>query len=213
MALTTAEKALAAVIGIETARPGTTGAASRKAIMAGARAILAGTIRFAPAAARTTGRTLGALSPQGRLLLAGITAAEAYDRGLLDAPIQAGREAFVESTVAGLEQLRPFMPQSGPPEGFEGFGIGGGTQGIGTAALAARLGNIRGRPPTAHNQAVSAGMKALKASKYDGPKGKLRKPKASFSKVNKTVSKLKRRKKVARTGATGVIARAVKKFI
>jgi hypothetical protein len=210
MALTIAEKALAAVVGIETARPGTTGTASRKAIMAAGRAILAGTIRYAPAAARTTGRAFGALTPQGRVILAGLTAAEAYDRGLLDAPIQAGREAFVEGVAGGIEQLSPFMPQSGPPPGFEGFGP---SESARMARLGASIGNIRGRPPTAHNNAVSAGMKALKASKFDGKPGTLRKPKASFSKVNKTVSKLKRRKKVAKSGATGVIARAVKRFI
>jgi hypothetical protein len=210
MALTIAEKALAAIVGIETARPGTTGTASRKAIMTAGRAILAGTIRYAPAAARGAGRAFGTLTPQGRVILAGLTAAEAYDRGLLDAPIQTGREAFVEGVAGGIEQLSPFMPQGGPPPGFEGFGPSEAER---MARLGASIGNIRGRPPTTHNQAVSAGMKALKASKFDGKPGTLRKPKASFSKVNKTVSKLKRRKKVSRTGATGVIARAVKKYV
>ena len=55
-------------------------------------------------------------------------------------------------------------------------------------------------------------MKALKASKFDGPKGKLRRPKMSFSKVNKTISRIKKRAKVSKKGATGVIARAVKRF-
>ena len=68
------------------------------------------------------------------------------------------------------------------------------------------------RPPTQHNLAVKAGMKALKASKFDGPKGKLRKPKLAFSKVNKVISKIKKRAKVSKKGASGVIARAVKRF-
>ena len=163
-----------------------------------------GARRAAIPAARGIGRGLMSLSPQGRLVLAGLTAADAYDRGLLDAPIQGGRDLFVETVAGGIEQLSPYMPQSGPPPGFEGFGP------IDDFGKGGR--DSRGGAPTQHNQAVRAGMKALKASKYDGPKGKLRKPSASFSKVNKTISKLKKRKKVARTGATGVIARAVKKY-
>ena len=70
----------------------------------------------------------------------------------------------------------------------------------------------RGGAPNTYQKAVKAGMKALKASKFDGPKGKLRKPKVSFSKVNKTISKIKKKVKVSKKGATGVIARAVKRF-
>ena len=191
MALTTAEKALAAVLGVETARPGTTGTATRKAIMAGARAILAGTVRYAPAVARTTGRSIAGLSPQGRLILGGLTVAEAYDRGLLDAPIARGSQAFEETVVSGLEAVRPFMPQSGPPEGFEGFGA-------------------RKKKPSKYNKAVKAGMAAVKRSKFGGPKGKISNAKSTFATVNKTISAKKKGRKAPKSGIRRTIWNATK---
>ena len=191
MALTTAEKALAAVLGVETARPGTTGTATRKAIMAGARAILAGTVRYAPAVARTTGRSIAGLSPQGRLILGGLTVAEAYDRGLLDAPIARGSQAFEETVVSGLEAVRPFMPQSGPPEGFEGFGS-------------------RKKKPSKYNKAVKAGMAAVKRSKFGGPKGKISNAKSTFATVNKTISAKKKGRKAPKSGIRRTIWNATK---
>ena len=181
MALSTAEKALAAVLGVETARPGTTGTAARKAILAGARAILAGTVRYAPAVARTTGRSIAGLSPQGRLILGGLTVAEAYDRGLLDAPIARGSQAFEETVVSGLEAVRPFMPQSGPPEGFEGFGA-------------------RKKKPSKYNKAVKAAMAAVKRSNFGGPKGKISNAKSTFATVNKTISAKKKGRKAPKSG-------------
>jgi len=50
VALSTSEKALAILLGIETARPGTTGTATRAAIRAGAKAVVAGARFAAPAA-------------------------------------------------------------------------------------------------------------------------------------------------------------------
>ena len=94
------------------------------------------------------------------------------------------------------QQAEPVVSSSGIQ--VSDFGKGGRTS--------------RGGAPNQHQKAVKAGMKALKASKYDGPKGKLRKPKLSFSKVNKTISRIKKRAKVSKKGATGVIARAVKRF-
>ena len=191
MALSTAEKALAAVLGVETARPGTTGTAARKAIMAGARAILAGTVRYAPAVARTTGRSIAGLSPQGRLILGGLTVAEAYDRGLLDAPIARGSQAFEETVVSGLEAVRPFMPQSGPPEGFEGFGA-------------------RKKKPSKYNKAVKAGMAAVKASKFGGKKGTISNAKSTFATVNRTISAKKKGRKAPKSGIRRTIWNATR---
>ena len=151
----------------------------------------------ATAAARTglgVGRTIAGLSPQGRLILGGLTVAEAYDRGLLDAPIARGSEVFEEAVVSGLETVRPFMPQSGPPEGFEGFGA-------------------RKKKPTKYNKAVKAAMAAVKASKFGGKKGTISNAKTTFATVNKTMSALKKGKKAPKSGIKGVIAKAGKRFI
>jgi hypothetical protein len=187
----TYKKALATVLGVEIARPGTVGAAGRRALVSGTRAILAGTVRYAPAVARTTGRSIAGLSPQGRLILGGLTVAEAYDRGLLDAPIARGSQAFEETVVSGLEAVRPFMPQSGPPEGFEGFGA-------------------RKKKPSKYNKAVKAAMAAVKRSKFGGPKGKISNAKSTFATVNKTISAKKKGRKAPKSGIRRTIWNATK---
>jgi len=63
-----------------------------------------------------------------------------------------------------------------------------------------------------YNRAVKVGMSALKGSKFMGKKGTLSNAKKAFATVNKTVSALKKGKKVRRTGATGTIARATSKL-
>jgi len=59
---------------------------------------------------------------------------------------------------------------------------------------------------------IKVGMKALKASKFNGKPGKLSNAKKSFGTVSKTVSALMKGKKVRRTGASGTIARATSKL-
>jgi len=85
-----------------------------------------------------------------------------------------------------------------------------------TIAVARERGKISvptaARKKTKFNRAVSAGMKAAKASKYYGKKGTLSSPKKAFSAVTKIASKLSRGKAVRRTGSSGVIARAMPKW-
>lgn len=63
------------------------------------------------------------------------------------------------------------------------------------------------------NKAISAGMKAVKRSKFLGKPGKFTNSKTAFSRVTKTVARLRKGAKVARKGVTGIIARAVKRYI
>jgi hypothetical protein len=69
------------------------------------------------------------------------------------------------------------------------------------------------RRKSSFNRAVSVGMKAVKASKSYGPKGKITGAKRAFSAVTKIASKIKRGLKVSRTGTSGIIARAVSKVL
>jgi hypothetical protein len=62
------------------------------------------------------------------------------------------------------------------------------------------------------NTAVSAGMKAIRASTYYGKKGTINNAKKAFSTVTKTASKVSKGKKTAKKGVTGLIARSVKKI-
>jgi hypothetical protein len=63
------------------------------------------------------------------------------------------------------------------------------------------------------SKAVGAGVKAVKASTYQGAKGKLSNPKKTFSTVTKIASKVKAGKKVGTKGVTGVIKRSIGRFI
>ena len=78
---------------------------------------------------------------------------------------------------------------------------------------------IRGVPRAAkrkvskYSKAVKAGMAAVKASKFNGKKGKISNAKTTFAKVNKVASAVNKGKKVASKGVTGVIKRAVGRFL
>jgi len=67
------------------------------------------------------------------------------------------------------------------------------------------------RKVSPYAKGVKAGMKALKASKFSGKPGTLTNAKKAFGTVSKTVSALRKGKKVRRTGGTGVIARSASK--
>ena len=180
--------------------PGSTRAAvtaAVKGIVRGGRLIARPTASTVARTGLGVGRTLAGLSPAGRLVLGGLTVAEAYERGLLDAPIERSREIFTDAFVEGIERTAPFMPDQGPPEGFEGFGAG----------------KPRKKKTTKYNRAVKAGMAAVKASKFGGKKGTLSNPKRTFGRVNKVASSMNKGKKVGTKGETGTIRRAIKRFI
>ncbi len=69
------------------------------------------------------------------------------------------------------------------------------------------------RKVSKYSKAIKAGMAAVKASKFNGKKGKISNAKTTFAKVNKVASAVNRGKKVATKGVTGVIKRAVGRFL
>ena len=69
------------------------------------------------------------------------------------------------------------------------------------------------RKVSKYSKAVKAGMKAVKSSKFIGKKGTISNAKTTFSKVNKVASAVNKGKKVASKGVTGVIKRAVGRFL
>ena len=66
---------------------------------------------------------------------------------------------------------------------------------------------------TKFNKAVSAGMKAVRASSSYGKKGKINNSKRAFSAVTKVASKVNKGKKVPNKGVSGIIARAVRRIL
>ena len=69
------------------------------------------------------------------------------------------------------------------------------------------------RKVSKYSRAIKMGMSAVKASKFNGAKGKISNAKTTFAKVNKVASAVKKGKKVSAKGVTGVIKRAVSKYL
>ena len=69
------------------------------------------------------------------------------------------------------------------------------------------------RKLTNFNRAVKAGMKAVKDSRYSGPKGTVRNPKATMARISKVWKAKTAKKKVSTKGETGLISRNIKRYI
>jgi len=68
------------------------------------------------------------------------------------------------------------------------------------------------RKKSKFNRAVSAAMKAVKASTKGGRKGKISNPKATFKAVSKVVSKVSKGSRVPLIGVSGIAGKAAKKI-
>jgi hypothetical protein len=167
--------------------------AAVKGVVRGGRLIARPTASTVARTGLGVGRTIAGLSPAGRVILGGLTLAEAYERGLLDAPIERSQEVFADTIAEGIERTRPFMPDT-VPEGFQGF-------------------RRPKKKPTKHNRAVKAGMAAVKKSKFNGKKGTIINAKTAFGTVNKTISNAKKGKKAPKSGIKRTIYNSIKRFI
>ena len=203
MAFSLLEKTLATAVGLDILKPGT----SRKAATAAAKALVGVAGRGAAIAAPRVsaaalnpvtlgaGLGLGALAtPPGQSLLQAAAERGQSDRVRLQQMID---EFIFANTVLPFRENQSIIPQT-------------------TAAPVVDFrGNVRTqdliRRPSQHNKDVKKAMKAVKNSKFSGPKGRISNIKATFGKVNKTISKIKKGQKVSRKGVTGVIARAIKR--
>jgi len=95
-------------------------------------------------------------------------------------------------------------------QGLTDFGLAAGDFGQRLADINKPIIGVRRSPAkSAYNKAVSKGMKALKGSTSYGKKGILSTPKKAFGFVARTVSKLRRGKKVPSKGASGVVKRSL----
>ena len=77
---------------------------------------------------------------------------------------------------------------------------------------------MRGVPKTRRkasgfNKAISAGMKAVRSSRFMGKKGNISNSKRAFATVTKTVSGMKKGRKRPTKGVRGAIARAARRYI
>ena len=188
------EKALLAAVGADVIKPGT----SRKALVAAARGLGRVALTTAPAAPAVARAGIGGLTgfaarrPKTALALAGLGAQQL---GAFD-PVQEAIEMEVQERVEQI-QRDAANPIFGTVEDVI-------TRGVPRVAK---------RKVSKYSKAVKAGMSAVKRSKFLGAKGKISNAKTAFSRVNKVASAVNKGKKVASKGVTGVIKRAVGKYL
>ena len=189
--LTKLEKVLAAAVGLDIARPGT----SRAAFTRAAQAAVATIPRVAPPVARGAagvGRAaLGAGATFARrnpAVATGLGALALQQAGAFD-PVEEEIRARVDDAVQ-----RAMAPVQLAQTDI--------------AKLGAR--SVVRRKVSKYSRAVKAGMAAVKASKFGGKKGKISNAKSTFATVNKVASAGNRGKKVAPKGIRGVAAKASK---
>jgi len=169
MALSTKDKALAILLGIETARPGTTGKATQAAIRAGAKAVVAGA-RFVAPAAPAVGR--GALAAGGLGLRGAAALARRHPLGALAATGLAAHElGYLDPAYELIERERQMAAEQ--------YAIAAPT--ILPELERTYITPVK-RKVSKANKAVKAGMAMLKAGTKrttGAPPGKL--PKGAFS--------------------------------
>jgi CHASE2 domain-containing sensor protein len=179
MAFSNLEKAMALVIGLDIARPGT----SRKAAKAAVSLIGRSGMVLAPrAAAASTG--LVAANPITAGVGLGLGALQT-DPGqqLLDMAAERGRSDRVKFEQALTDLTMVTAPKA------------------------------RKKARSKFNKAVSAGMKAAKASTSYGKKGTLNNAKKAFTAVTKEASRLNKGAKLAPKGVRRKIGLAIKKVL
>ena len=189
--LTKLEKVLAAAVGLDIARPGT----SRAAFTRSAQALVATLPRVAPPVARGAvgvgraalgaGATLARRNPVAATGLGALALQQAGAFDPIEEAIQARIDAAVDRAMAPVEVAQTQQFQS---------------------AVKAKA----KRKVSKYSKAVKAGMKAVKNSKFGGKKGTISNAKTTFATVNRVASAVNKGKKVATKGIRGVAARAIR---
>jgi len=157
--------------------------------LVGAAAPIVGSTAFGPAAGLALGYGALQTTPGQALLEA------AEERGRMD---RIRAEQYLTDVQSRLGEFKA-DPMSFVPPG--GYGPGG--------LIRPLPSRIPKRRKSSYNISVSKAMKALKRSTSYGAKGILTSPKKAFGFVARTVSKLRRGKKVSSKGASGVVKRSL----
>jgi len=170
---------------------------------AAARSVVGSIVRggkvIVPPVARAVGRTAVA----NPALAAGILGTAAYQAGYLDPAIQRAQE----ESFRAQERLRQMYIEPVAQAGYNP--IYGDVQDV----IVKGGPKVAKRKLTKFNRAVKAGMKAVKDSRYSGPKGKVRNPKVTLARIAKVFKAKKAGKKVSTKGETGLISRNIKRYI
>ena len=190
MAFSKLEKALAAAVGLDILRPGTSRAAATKAAQAIGRVALT-TAPAAPAVARAGVSGLAGFAARRPRTAAALAGLGAQQLGAFD-PVEEAIQMEVERRVNTLQRAIDIAQEPTVQQ---------------VAVQKAK------RKVSKYSRAVKAGMAAVKKSKFGGKPGKITNAKKVFSTVNKVTSKINAGKKVAAKGITGTIARAARRIL
>ena len=191
-------------------------ALKKAAVAAGKRAIFT-----APAAARVTAATLPrigmtalqvgkTIALRHPILTAGaITYYTIKNRDEIEDIIREGYEVVAESPI--VQNIDPSRVRPALESEFERLITEGPRPSPGRLPPNFLKKPIRRK--TKFNKAVSAGMKAVKASTSYGKKGTINNAKKAFTAVTKTASRINKGAKVAKSGITRKIGLAVKRIL
>ena len=174
---------------------------------AAVRAVIPQVVRAGKVIAPTVGRTaatLAAANPVSTGLGLGLAATQTPSgQALLEAAAERGRMDRVRAQQLLDEFIftQVTQPAQQAADIFE------------SPTIRAQVKRSAKKKVSKYAKAVKAGMAAVKSSKYNGKKGNISNAKKTFATVNKVASAVNKGKKVSAKGVTGVIKRAVGKFL
>jgi hypothetical protein len=174
---------------------------------AAVRAVIPQFVKAGKVIAPTVGRTaatLAAANPVSTGLGLGLAATQTPSgQALLDAAAERGRM----DRVRAQQMLDEFIytQATRPMEQIQ--------TALESPTVQAQIKRSAKRKVSKYAKAVKAGMAAVKKSKFNGKKGKISNAKKTFATVNRVASAVNKGKKVSTKGVTGVIKRAVGKFL
>ena len=201
MALTLKEAAALTVIGLDEAMLKGQGVAARtiKGLGRAAVKLAPYTVPAARTAASTTAYLAAANPVSTGIGLGAATLASPVGQDLLAAAEERGKSDRVRLQQAIDERIYAYTVAK--PQSFKA----GIESPVFKPAIKRRV--------SKYQKAVKAGMSAVKRSKFLGAKGKISNAKTAFTRVNKIASAVNKGKKVGSKGVTGVIKRAVGRYL
>lgn len=176
---------------------------TKAALKRAAPAIARGIIQYGPTVAVTAARVTptplaaaaaGAFAVQNRELIRDVSG-NVYER------VRPPAQEFASGVAERLTDPDKLVP------------LGSGQQPALEKVFGLPSGKPRRKIRSKFNQAVKAGMAAVKNSTSYGKKGTINNARKAFSAVTKVASKVKQGKKVAAKGVQGKIARAVRRIL
>lgn len=167
---------------------------------------------------RGAGRALGVAAPKvGRAIIPPIAGPAALAYGMYEtgrAAADQGRRDAEQGFQIPIPLWNPILGDM-PTIGMEDIqrGLGAGRSEFDRLMTEGPRPLRRTRRASSFNKAISAGMKAVRSSKFMGKKGVISNSKRAFATVTKTVSGMKKGRKRPTKGVRGAIARAARRYI